>query len=110
MALDALPAKQVAEKLFKLRDDTRQHFAAIAQRHEVSMGEMFGHARHGGACAARAEAYRLLRARGWSSPRIGALFGRNHATVLYWLDPSYRTAKRAAAIESSARRYREARS
>lgn len=40
--------------------------------------------------APRVECFDYLAGQGWSSTEIGALFSRDHSTVLYWLDPDRR--------------------
>lgn len=57
-------------------------FAAVAKKHDVLLDEVIGHRKQQGAIEARQELYAVLRVRGWSTPRIGALLGRNPSTVL----------------------------
>lgn len=78
------PMRQLSEQLAELdvRDLTGD-FSAIARKHAVTLSEIMGPERgHSSVTDARLECYYLLRERGWSYPRIGALFDRDHATVM----------------------------
>ena len=59
---------------------------AVAGKRRVDVDDMLGPSRDAEYVAARRECYRRLRTElGWSLPRIGRVFGRHHATVLYAL-------------------------
>jgi chromosomal replication initiation ATPase DnaA len=63
----------------------QQEMHAIARRHAVSFAELQSPSRKRALVAARWEAWAALRARRWSLPKIGALFARDHTTVMYGL-------------------------
>ena len=56
--------------------------ASIAAQHNVEPDALFGRLRHQQICAARHAVWRALHVAGWSYPRIGKAFGRDHATVM----------------------------
>lgn len=69
---DLLPAKLSA-------DDA---YALAARRHGVTVEEMRSRSRLAHLVAARVEAWRILRAQGWSLPAIGKAADRDHTTVM----------------------------
>jgi len=78
-----IPKRTVADMLSELDvRDLRHEFDGIAKRHGVLLAEVMGHRRVSAVVAARQECFAILRERGWSSTRIGALFDREHTTVL----------------------------
>ena len=52
----------------------------------VTLAEAFSRDRGPGPSEARKRFYGSLRAQGWSFPRIGALVGRHHSTIMYALE------------------------
>lgn len=68
--------------------ETRRELNVIAQAYGYATWEQardMGRVHH--ACLCRADCYRYLaNVRKWSTPKIGKLFGRDHTTVLWWLD------------------------
>lgn len=60
-----------------------------ASYHGVSPHEVRSRVRERAVVAARVEVWRELRNRGWSYPRIGKEFGRDHTTVLVTLRRHY---------------------
>ncbi|WP_135210382.1 helix-turn-helix domain-containing protein [Vitreimonas flagellata] len=66
-------------------DSARQALRAIEREFGVSLEEMKSASRRRHIVRARWAAFRVLRMRGWSTPKIGALFNRDHTSVLYAL-------------------------
>jgi hypothetical protein len=58
---------------------------AVADHLGVSALDVLGHRRHRPLVVARWAIWTVLRARGWSLPKIGDAFGRDHATVIFGL-------------------------
>lgn len=56
---------------------------SIAFKHGLSREDLFGRDRREKASKARQEAFYRLRYKGWSFPRIGKLFGRDHSTIVH---------------------------
>jgi chromosomal replication initiation ATPase DnaA len=55
----------------------------IAQRHALTLPEMFSRDKHEPLPQARAEFYAYMKfVRGWSYPKIGQLVGRDHTTIM----------------------------
>ena len=64
----------------------RQIIAAVAKEHGVTVAEIVGHRRSTWIVAARWEAIkRVSLETGWSLPRIGRVFDRDHTSVLHAL-------------------------
>jgi chromosomal replication initiation ATPase DnaA len=57
----------------------------VAGEYDVSFGEIIGDSHRAPLVQARWEIYAVLRARGWSLPKIGHRMRKHHATVLYGL-------------------------
>lgn len=82
-----VPTRTLGSILSELEDrGLVAEFAAIAKKHDVLLAEVMGHRRHGGVTEARQECWFVLRGRGWTFPRIGALFDRHNATVLHGVE------------------------
>jgi chromosomal replication initiation ATPase DnaA len=62
---------------------TRARIADIATRHGVAPDEVMGSSRRATVSRARQAVMADLRARGWSSVKIGRLLHRHHTTVLH---------------------------
>lgn len=61
--------------------------AEIAQRNNTTWAEMLSHRRTTAKphiLQARLEAAQLLKSRGWSYSKIGALMKRHHTSVMHW--------------------------
>lgn len=85
-------AMRVARLVQRLRElDLHDHARAIAQCWHIPLDDMF-HSRRSPAPQARAALYRHLRDLGWSTPRIGALVGRDHTTIRHALRETPRKA------------------
>lgn len=64
----------------------KEMLLAIAEKHGVTVQEIIGRRRFSNLIAARFEAvYEITKATGWSLPRIGRLFNRDHTTILHCL-------------------------
>lgn len=63
----------------------REIIDRIAKLHDVEPVEVLGPSRLPELCEARRAIMRELRARGWSTPRIGRLLNRDHSTVVHGL-------------------------
>ena len=63
----------------------QQSVKAIERATGVSYEEMKGPSRYAPIVAARWQVIALLRARGWSLPKIGKELNRDHTTILYAL-------------------------
>lgn len=64
----------------------RDIIAEVARRHGITVDAMTGPKRYPDYVAARWEAMSIIRKElGYSFPRIGALFNRDHASVIYAL-------------------------
>lgn len=87
------------------RVDFRTALEEIAERHGFTLEILQGKGRFAKQVAARVECYRLLVGRGWSTPRIGRFFNRDHSTVVWALSP----ASRHEAVAERERRDRAAR-
>ncbi len=74
--------------------ETRAALNAIAKRHGFTLERLQAPGRFKALCIARADCYRYLAEKDWSTPAIGGLFNRDHTTVLWWLDPQRTEAKR----------------
>lgn len=62
----------------------RQIMADIAAKHGVTVAAIYGPSgERRRVVPARQETYAVLRERGWSYPKIGALLARDHTTVIY---------------------------
>lgn len=57
-------------------------FTSVAAKYGCLLGELMGPRKHRQAVHARQECWFLLRDRGWTYPRIGMLFDRDHTTVM----------------------------
>lgn len=78
----------------------------IAARHRFKLDELRQPGRHSAAhTLARTECFEYLRGRGWSTPKIGSFFRRDHTTVLWALLPPEERARRGA-IKVAAKRQR----
>ena len=63
--------------------ETKRAIAAVLEQHKMSWDQIIGRTNKNTHVFARADVYILLRERGWSYPRIGALCGgRDHTTVI----------------------------
>ncbi len=60
----------------------REIIDRVAKLHDVDPDDLTGPSRMPCLCAARREVMRELRAKGWSTPRIGRLLNRDHSTVV----------------------------
>jgi chromosomal replication initiation ATPase DnaA len=63
----------------------RDQVEAICQQHEVALDEVLGRRRTRRIVAARHNVMVALRARGWSTTRIGQILCRDHSTVVHAL-------------------------
>lgn len=61
---------------------TVAEMAEIIRRHDISIEELFNPSRKRSIVEARADCYAFLQARGWSLPRIGRMFRKDHTTIL----------------------------
>jgi chromosomal replication initiation ATPase DnaA len=78
--------EHTADRMF-----AEQLAGAVAPAHGRVPLAVFADNRDAGSVAARREVARMLRALGWSLPRIGRAMGRHHTAVLHMLrDPSVR--------------------
>lgn len=68
---DVLPVKLSADQAYEL----------AARRHGVTVAEMRSRSRLRHLHAARVDAWRILRAQGWSLTGIGAAVGRDHTSI-----------------------------
>lgn len=66
----------------------------IAELHMVSVRELLGNDRARYVAHPRQDAYRLIKLEtGWSLPRIGQMFDRDHTTILYGIRQSEKRAE-----------------
>lgn len=63
----------------------REIIARVAKLHDVEPDEITGPSRAPELCEARRSVMLELKAKGWSTPRIGRLLNRDHSTVVYGL-------------------------
>lgn len=63
----------------------REIIARIAKLHDVEPDDITGPSRASEICEARFCVMRELRAKGWSTPRIGRLLNRDHTTIVHGL-------------------------
>lgn len=61
---------------------TMSDIGLIALKHGLQREDLLGRSRKAQISRARQEAFYALRYRGWSFPRIGKLFGRDHSTII----------------------------
>jgi chromosomal replication initiation ATPase DnaA len=64
------------------RERRRMKIEQICDRRRVTVEELMGRSRFKRVCAARKEAYVMLRQERLSFPTIGRMFGRDHTTVV----------------------------
>lgn len=57
----------------------------VAKLHDVTPDDITGPSKLPEHCQARFHVMRELRAKGWSTPRIGRLLNRDHTTIVYGL-------------------------
>lgn len=69
---------------------------AVAEKHGFTLESLRLPHRTTRAVEARADCYRYLRTQGWSTPEIGALFNRDHTTVVWALDETGRRNEKLA--------------
>ena len=63
--------------------ETKRAIVAVLEQHNMSWAQVVGRTNKNPHVFARADVYILLRERGWSFPRIGALVGgRDHTTII----------------------------
>lgn len=74
----------------------RRDLGAIAASHGLYLERLQTKSRTRRFCDARADCYRYLRKEGWSTPQIGALFNRDHTTVVWALDETGRRNEKLA--------------
>lgn len=79
------------------RDVLRGICANVARKHGVTVEDLYSHDRTRAFAYARFEAWACLSAIGWSSAKIGRVFGRDHSTILHGLKKFHALAERAAA-------------
>lgn len=93
------PEPFVEEAITILEPVGRNVIAAVARVFNIRVSRLMLPGQTWAPAHARAAAYRILRARGWSTTKIGKLFGRDHTTVmsglrraakLYATDPRWR--------------------
>ena len=89
-AIEAARAERTAKRhamALKAREqgDWRDQVEAICQQHEVTLDEVLGPRRTRHIVAARHNVMVALRARGWSTTRIGQIMDRDHSTVVHAL-------------------------
>ena len=89
--------RSVADMLAELdvRDLTHD-FEVVAKKHQVTLAEVMGPRKMGGTIEARQECYSMLRGLGWSWPRIGQLFDRDHRTIMGGVKAHERRVAKAA--------------
>lgn len=87
------------------RDLINQALTAIARKHGITLEKLKSKSRLAACVEARRDAYRMLHAApyNWSTPRIGAYFGRDHSTVVYAIAPE----ERREALAARKRRYHD---
>lgn len=66
---------------------------AVAARHRLQPVDLLTPGRFGHIVAARREVMLELKARGWSSSRIGEALHLDHTTVLHHINPKFRAKK-----------------
>ena len=59
--------------------------SSIARDHGLTADDLTGPSRVPAVCVVRRCAMKALRAKGWSTPRIGRLLNRDHSTVVHGL-------------------------
>lgn len=94
------PVHHILEEL--QQRDLETEFQAIANRRGLLLSEVWEHypSRPPQAIAeARHECWYLLRERGWSYPRIGALGGQDHSTVMAGVREHEKRIRRAVLAE-----------
>lgn len=92
--------RSIADILAEL--DTRDltgDFARIARAHHVTLEELMGPRRTAAICGARHECFALLHGLGWATTSIGALFGRDHVTVIHGIRAHDRRIAKAFMVE-----------
>jgi chromosomal replication initiation ATPase DnaA len=63
--------------------DWREEVRRIAHAFGTTEADVYSPSRRRSLAHARWEIWAMLRARGWTLPRIGAAFQRDHTTVMY---------------------------
>ncbi len=66
-------------------DQARDVIRRVAADFHIPLDLIMGKCRWRDVVLARAEAARRLRLRGYSSPKIGAMLGKDHTTILFYL-------------------------
>lgn len=75
---------------------TIAEMACILQKRDVTVEELFGSSRKRPIIEARTDCYAFLQKKGWSLPRIGRLFRKDHTTILNGLQRRQEAAANAA--------------
>lgn len=86
------------------RERTQTLLGAVCDRFGISLAQLLGPQRFAHYTHPRRVAWRLLRRRGWSYPRIGALFDRHHTAIMYGCRRSMRTWARCSSQYVDGRR------
>jgi chromosomal replication initiation ATPase DnaA len=74
----------------------REIIRDVAKKHNLQPLDILGHDRFAHFIKARREAMVRISALGFSSSQIGAIFSRNHTSVLFQISKSHRAKKLAA--------------
>ena len=78
------PEQQPSQTPFQYQTPAREALRAVSTRTRVPIADILGRDRRPLIAAARHEAiWRVRRVTGWSLPRLGRFFKRDHTTVLY---------------------------
>jgi len=85
-----------APEPFSTRFEWQLGIDAICAAHGVTLAQLQGVGRIRTLCDARGECYVFLRDRGWSTPKIGELFSRDHSTIMAALQSGATREKRLA--------------
>jgi hypothetical protein len=100
--LSRQPEPRQSETPFQYQTPAREALRAVSTRTRVPIADIFGRNRRPAIAAARHEAiWRVRLVTGWSLPRLGRFFKRDHTTVLH----SIREMKRRSAHDPELRTY-----
>ena len=98
------PERRPCETPFQYQTPAREALQAVSTRTRVPIADILGRNRRPPIAAARHEAvWRVRLATGWSLPRLGRFFKRDHTTLLHFGPP--RWTKRSAQRSRTARAY-----
>jgi hypothetical protein len=105
LELSRQPEPRPSETQFQYQTPAREALQAVSTRTRVPVADILGRNRWPPIAAARHEAvWRVRQVTGWSLPRLGRFFKRDHTTVLH----SIREMNKRSALDPELRAYRTA--